>query len=132
SSVQIAYIPCILRIACAIVTKQQEGRAMATLDRQIPSPDTFLCEPWSSFVSAAKLRFVDNSSLDNSEKELYCLAEAVRLSKEEMLVCSQFPALEDFYLVVCHVCNQVVTPHGIFTHYGKTHTQGINNGPDVA
>lgn len=32
---------------------------MATLDRQIPSPDTFLCEPWSSFVSAPKLRFVD-------------------------------------------------------------------------
>ncbi len=40
--------------------KQQEGRAMATLDRQIPSLDTFLCEPWSSFVSAAKLRFVDS------------------------------------------------------------------------
>lgn len=39
-------------------SKQQGGRAMATLDRQIPSPDTFLCEPWSSFVSAAKLRFV--------------------------------------------------------------------------
>uniref|UniRef100_A0A8C7YFW0 Uncharacterized protein n=1 Tax=Oryzias sinensis TaxID=183150 RepID=A0A8C7YFW0_9TELE len=35
--------------------KQQEGRAMATLDRQIPSPDTFLHKPWSSFVSAAKL-----------------------------------------------------------------------------
>lgn len=32
---------------------------MATLDRQIPSLDTFLCEPWSSFVSAAKLRLVD-------------------------------------------------------------------------
>ncbi|XP_039647939.1 ataxin-7-like protein 1 isoform X2 [Perca fluviatilis] len=94
---------------------------MATLDRQIPSPDTFLCEPWSSFVSAAKLRFVDNSSLDKSEKQLYCLAEAVRLSKEEMLVCSQFPALEDFCLAVCHVCNQVVTPHGILTHYEKRH-----------
>lgn len=39
--------------------KQQDGRAMATLDRQIPSLDTFLCEPWSSFVSAAKLRLVD-------------------------------------------------------------------------
>lgn len=92
---------------------------MATLDRQIPSPDTFLCEPWSSFVSAAKLRFVDNSSLDNSDKELYCLGEAVRLSKQEMLVYSQFPALEDFRLVVCHVCNQVVTPQGILTHYGS-------------
>uniref|UniRef100_A0A3Q3KWR7 Uncharacterized protein n=1 Tax=Labrus bergylta TaxID=56723 RepID=A0A3Q3KWR7_9LABR len=68
---------------------------MATLDRQIPSVDTFLCEPWSSFVSATKLRFVDSN---------------------------QFSALEDFCLVVCHVCNQVVTPQGILTHYGKTHT----------
>lgn len=40
--------------------KQQDGRAMATVDRQIPSLDTFLCEPWSSFVSAAKLRLVDS------------------------------------------------------------------------
>lgn len=40
--------------------KQQDGRAMATLDRPIPSLDTFLCEPWSSFVSAAKLRLVDS------------------------------------------------------------------------
>uniref|UniRef100_A0A3B5M6L1 Ataxin-7-like protein 1 n=1 Tax=Xiphophorus couchianus TaxID=32473 RepID=A0A3B5M6L1_9TELE len=69
---------------------------MATLDRQIPSPDTFLCEPWSSFVSATKLRFVD-----------------------KMLVCTHFPALEDFCLVVCHVCSKVVTPQGILTHYGK-------------
>uniref|UniRef100_A0AAQ5YS62 Ataxin-7-like protein 1 n=1 Tax=Amphiprion ocellaris TaxID=80972 RepID=A0AAQ5YS62_AMPOC len=65
---------------------------MATLDRQIPSPDTFLCEPWSSFVSAAKLRFVDSN---------------------------QFPTLEDFCLVICRVCSKVVTPQGILTHYGK-------------
>ncbi|KAM9327333.1 ataxin-7-like protein 1 isoform 1-T1 [Pholidichthys leucotaenia] len=72
---------------------------MATLDRQIPSPDTFLCEPWSSFVSAAKLRFVD-----------------------KMLVYSHFPALEDFSLVVCHVCSKVVTPQGILRHYEKQHS----------
>ncbi|XP_010788342.1 ataxin-7-like protein 1 [Notothenia coriiceps] len=53
---------------------------MATLDRQIPSPDSFLCEPWSSFVTAAKLRFVDNSSSD--DKQIYCQGKAVRLSKE--------------------------------------------------
>lgn len=29
------------------------------------------------------------------------------------------PALEEFCLVVCHVCNQVVTPQGILAHYGK-------------
>ncbi|KAL3048541.1 hypothetical protein OYC64_007154 [Pagothenia borchgrevinki] len=90
---------------------------MATLDRQIPSPDSFLCEPWSSFVTAAKLRFVDNSSSD--DKQIYCQGKAVRLSKEEMLVYSQLPALEDFCLVVCHVCDQVVTPQGILTHYGS-------------
>nr|XP_046235699.1 ataxin-7-like protein 1 isoform X1 [Scatophagus argus] len=98
---------------------------MATLDRQIPSLDTFLCEPWSSFVSAAKLPLVDNSSLDNSDKELCCLSEAVKHSKQEMIVYSQFPVLEDFCLVVCHVCNQVVTPQGILTHYEKRHISPI-------
>ncbi|XP_018540668.1 ataxin-7-like protein 1 isoform X2 [Lates calcarifer] len=107
---------------------------MATLDRQIPSPDTFLCEPWSSFVSAAKLRFVDNadSSSDHSDRELYCLGEAVKLGKEEMFVYSQFPALEDFSLVVCHVCNKVVTPQGILTHYEKRHSSPVpSRGPLV-
>uniref|UniRef100_A0A665TB46 Ataxin 7 like 1 n=1 Tax=Echeneis naucrates TaxID=173247 RepID=A0A665TB46_ECHNA len=94
---------------------QQEGRAMATLDRQIPSPDTFLCEPWSSFVSAAKLRFVD-SKFAGKNGPLPCRARAV-----EMFVYGQFPTMEDFSLVVCHVCNKVVTPQGILTHYGKTH-----------
>lgn len=37
-----------------------------------------------------------------------------------MLCYRHFPALEDFCLVICHVCNQVVTPQGILTHYGKT------------
>lgn len=36
-----------------------------------------------------------------------------------MLRRHHFPALEDFCLVVCHVCNQVVTPQGILAHYGK-------------
>uniref|UniRef100_A0A3P9BXA0 Uncharacterized protein n=1 Tax=Maylandia zebra TaxID=106582 RepID=A0A3P9BXA0_9CICH len=90
---------------------QQEGRAMATLDRQIPSPDTFLCEPWSSFVSAAKLRFVDCK-----------FARRVALISELSALSSQCPALEDFSLVVCHVCSKVVTPQGILTHYGKPHT----------
>lgn len=45
------------------------------------------------------------------------------VSVTEMLsCCSQFPALEDFYLVVCRVCNKVVTPQGILTHYGEKHS----------
>ncbi|XP_029681608.1 ataxin-7-like protein 1 isoform X2 [Takifugu rubripes] len=75
---------------------------MATLDRQIPSLDTFLCEPWSSFVSAAKLRLVDN-----------------------MLRRRHVPALEELCLVVCHVCSQVVTPQGILAHYEKRHISPV-------
>ncbi|XP_053270647.1 ataxin-7-like protein 1 isoform X2 [Pleuronectes platessa] len=75
---------------------------MATLDRPTPSPDSFLCEPWSSFVGAAASRVV-----------------------VKMLVDSQFPALEDFTLVVCHVCNKVVTPQGILTHYEKRHSSPV-------
>ncbi|AWO98018.1 putative zinc finger protein 800 [Scophthalmus maximus] len=57
---------------------------MATLDRQIPSPDCFLCGPWSSFVSAAKLRIVDNadSSLGHGDEEPRCPGEAVQLSEQ--------------------------------------------------
>ncbi|XP_021176263.2 ataxin-7-like protein 1 isoform X1 [Fundulus heteroclitus] len=97
---------------------------MATLDRQIPSPDTFLCEPWSSFVSATKLRFVDNavSSPDKDDTDPRCPAEAAKLGRDEMLVCTHFPALEDFCMVVCHVCSKVVTPQGILTHYEKRHS----------
>uniref|UniRef100_A0AAZ3RLS7 Uncharacterized protein n=1 Tax=Oncorhynchus tshawytscha TaxID=74940 RepID=A0AAZ3RLS7_ONCTS len=68
---------------------------MATLDRQLPNPDTFLCKPWSTFISAAKLHYSD-----------------------KMHVFGQFPNQEDFCLVVCNVCNQVVKPQGILTHYG--------------
>uniref|UniRef100_A0A3P8TS37 Ataxin 7 like 1 n=1 Tax=Amphiprion percula TaxID=161767 RepID=A0A3P8TS37_AMPPE len=99
-----------------IQSKQQERRAMATLDRQIPSPDTFLCEPWSSFVSAAKLRFVDTVKLSEHGKEVVIQWSCWFVM---MLVYSQFPTLEDFCLVVCRVCSKVVTPQGILTHYGK-------------
>lgn len=88
---------------------------MATLARQIPSPDTFLCQPWSSFVSAVQLSFVDNSS----DTQPSCPSEASKNGKEDMRTYSQFPAQEDFCLVVCHVCNQVVTPQGILKHYGS-------------
>uniref|UniRef100_A0A673UC91 Ataxin 7 like 1 n=1 Tax=Suricata suricatta TaxID=37032 RepID=A0A673UC91_SURSU len=53
-------IPC-LSAAAAEGTgkKQQEGRAMATLDRKVPSPEAFLGKPWSSWIDAAKLHCSD-------------------------------------------------------------------------
>lgn len=90
---------------------------MATLDRQIPSPDTFLCKPWSTFVTAAELHCLNEGPVEHAKKDLSNYREAVKLSREEMHVYGQFPTQEDFCLVVCHVCNQVVKPQGILTHY---------------
>uniref|UniRef100_A0A8C6SCQ5 Uncharacterized protein n=1 Tax=Neogobius melanostomus TaxID=47308 RepID=A0A8C6SCQ5_9GOBI len=110
-----------------LTAKQQEGRAMATLARQIPSPDTFLCQPWSSFVSAVQLSFFDSKF---ARRWLFSRTKYVvrlPLPLADMLVRSQFPVLEDFCLVVCHVCDQVVTPRGILKHHGKTNTSKPTN-----
>lgn len=56
-------IPC-LSAAAAEGTgkKQQEGTAMATLHRKVPSPEAFLGKPWSSWIDAAKLHCSDSKN----------------------------------------------------------------------
>ncbi|KAB0345517.1 hypothetical protein FD755_012880 [Muntiacus reevesi] len=77
-------IPC-LSAAAAEGTgkKQQEGRAMATLDRKVPSPEAFLGKPWSSWIDAAKLHCSDNVDLEETGKEGGKSREVMRLNKEE-------------------------------------------------
>uniref|UniRef100_A0A8C2M1J5 Ataxin-7-like protein 1 n=1 Tax=Cricetulus griseus TaxID=10029 RepID=A0A8C2M1J5_CRIGR len=90
-------IPC-LSAAAAEGTgkKQQEGTAMATLHRKVPSPEAFLGKPWSSWIDAAKLHCFDN-----------------------MHLFGHYPAHDDFYLVVCSACNQVVKPQVFQSHCGR-------------
>uniref|UniRef100_A0ABI7XG53 Ataxin 7 like 1 n=1 Tax=Felis catus TaxID=9685 RepID=A0ABI7XG53_FELCA len=79
-------IPC-LSAAAAEGTgkKQQEGRAMATLDRKVPSPEAFLGKPWSSWIDAAKLHCSDNVDLEEAGKEGGKSREVMRLNKEDNL-----------------------------------------------
>lgn len=65
-------IPC-LSAAAAEGTgkKQQEGRAMATLDRKVPSPEAFLGKPWSSWIDAAKLHCSDSKNPTASSSFYY-------------------------------------------------------------
>lgn len=53
-------IPC--RSASEGKEKQQEGRAMATLDRKVPSPEAFLGKPWSTWIDAAKIHCSDSKN----------------------------------------------------------------------
>ncbi|XP_048869413.1 ataxin-7-like protein 1 isoform X2 [Brienomyrus brachyistius] len=59
---------------------------MATLDGKLPSPDTFLYKPWSTYADAAKLYFCDGVRGDDTAgKELLLdgRGEAMKLSKDE-------------------------------------------------
>ncbi|XP_058510937.1 ataxin-7-like protein 1 isoform X2 [Ochotona princeps] len=89
--------------------KQQEGRAMATLDRKVPSPEAFLGKPWSSWIDAAKLHCSDN-----------------------MHLFGHYPAHDDFYLVVCSACNQVVKPQVFQSHCERRHSSMCRPFPSPA
>uniref|UniRef100_A0A1D5QY95 Ataxin 7 like 1 n=1 Tax=Macaca mulatta TaxID=9544 RepID=A0A1D5QY95_MACMU len=122
-------IPC-LSAAAAEGTgkKQQEGRAMATLDRKVPSPEAFLGKPWSSWIDAAKLHCSDNVDLEEAGKEGGKSREVMRLNKEDMHLFGHYPAHDDFYLVVCSACNQVVKPQVFQSHCGRKQDNKRNEG----
>ncbi|XP_028382002.1 ataxin-7-like protein 1 isoform X8 [Phyllostomus discolor] len=114
-------IPCLSAAAEGTGKKQQEGRAMATLDRKVPSPEAFLGKPWSSWIDAAKLHCSDNVDLEEAGKEGGKSREVMRLNKEDMHLFGHYPAHDDFYLVVCSACNQVVKPQVFQSHCERRH-----------
>ncbi|XP_075414646.1 ataxin-7-like protein 1 isoform X1 [Tenrec ecaudatus] len=126
-------IPC-LSAAAAEGTgkKQQEGRAMATLDRKVPSPEAFLGKPWSSWIDAAKLHCSDNVDLEETGKEGGKSREVMRLNKEDMHLFGHYPAHDDFYLVVCSACNQVVKPQVFQSHCERRHGPMCRPSPSPA
>ncbi|XP_067855934.1 ataxin-7-like protein 1 isoform X2 [Heptranchias perlo] len=98
--------------------KQQEGRAMATLERKVPSPEAFLGKPWSCWIDAAKVQCSDNTESEDTGKEGGKNREVMRLNKEDMHLFGHCPAHDEFYLVVCSHCNQVVKPQAFNGHCG--------------
>ncbi|XP_041112189.1 ataxin-7-like protein 1 [Polyodon spathula] len=99
--------------------RQQEGRAMATLDRKLPTTDALLYKPWSTFIDAAKLRCFDNVDLEETGKDCRKGREVVRLNREDMFIFGHSPFHDEFYLVVCNICNQVLKPQVFQSHCGS-------------
>ncbi|XP_060926493.1 ataxin-7 isoform X2 [Limanda limanda] len=98
--------------------------AMATVAerRSLPSPDIMLGQPWSSWVDAAKLHGHDGAESEESFKDLGKNREAMRLCREDMPIFGQCPAQDDFYLVMCSHCGQVVKPQAFQAHYERRHS----------
>ncbi|XP_072003284.1 ataxin-7-like protein 1 isoform X3 [Engystomops pustulosus] len=123
-------IPC--RSASEGKEKQQEGRAMATLDRKVPSPEAFLGKPWSTWIDAAKIHCSDNVDLEETGKDGGKSREVMRLNREDMHLFGHYPAHDDFYLVVCNVCNQVVKPQVFQSHCERRHGSMCKPSPSPA
>ncbi|XP_051062718.1 ataxin-7 isoform X2 [Phodopus roborovskii] len=75
--------------------------AMATVGerRPLPSPEAMLGQSWNLWVEASKLP-----------------------GKDDMPIFGLCPAHDDFYLVVCNDCNQVVKPQAFQSHYERRHS----------
>ncbi|XP_051768224.1 ataxin-7 [Ctenopharyngodon idella] len=108
-------------------TQFQRGEAstaMATVAerRSLPSPEIMLGQPWSSWVDAVKLYGSDGTELEESLKECGKNREAMRLCRDDMPIFGQCPAQDDFYLVMCSHCSQVVKPQAFQAHYERRHS----------
>ncbi|XP_033821865.1 ataxin-7 [Periophthalmus magnuspinnatus] len=120
-----------LRRAARQQLKQQQqiqrgegSTAMATVAerRSLPSPEIMLGQPWSNWVDAAKLHGNDGAELEESFKDFGKNREAMRLCREDMPIFGQCPAQDDFYLVMCNHCSQVVKPQAFQAHYERRHS----------
>ncbi|XP_072928412.1 ataxin-7 isoform X1 [Hemitrygon akajei] len=101
---------------------QQEGSAMATVERRLPSPEALVGQPWTHWIDAAKHQGADGTELEETFKECGKNREVMRLSREDMPIFGHCPAHDDFYLVMCNHCNQVVKPQAFQAHYERRHS----------
>ncbi|CAL9705019.1 unnamed protein product [Knipowitschia caucasica] len=106
------------------IQRGEGSTAMATVAerRSLPSPEIMLGQPWSNWADAAKLHGHDGAELEESLKDLGKNREAMRLSREDMPIFGQCPAQDDFYLVMCSHCSQVVKPQAFQAHYERRHS----------
>ncbi|XP_016406851.1 ataxin-7-like isoform X1 [Sinocyclocheilus rhinocerous] len=112
------------RAARQLKQRGEAFTAMATVAerRSLPSPEIMLGQPWSSWVDAVKLYGSDGTELEESLKECGKNREAMRLCRDDMPIFGQCPAQDDFYLVMCSLCSQVVKPQAFQAHYERRHS----------
>ncbi|KAB5536849.1 hypothetical protein PHYPO_G00112040 [Pangasianodon hypophthalmus] len=105
--------------------RTEGASAMAAIGERaasLPSPEVMLGQAWSCWVDAVKLHATDGIEPEESFKECGRNREAMRLCREDMPIFGQCPAQDDFYLVICSHCSQVVKPQAFQAHYERRHS----------
>ncbi|XP_028925746.1 ataxin-7-like protein 2 [Ornithorhynchus anatinus] len=104
-----------------MAVRERAAAAMAALERRVPSLDDFAGQSWSSWVERADLAAADGSELEECHKNGKKKLDAMTLIKEDMSIFGHCPAHDEFYLVVCNHCSQVVKPQAFQKHCERRH-----------
>ncbi|XP_065505296.1 ataxin-7-like protein 2 [Caloenas nicobarica] len=98
--------------------------AMAAAERRLPSLDEFAGQSWSAWVERAGPPAEPagpGSEVEESGKSSGKKLDAMTLIKEDMNIFGHCPAHDEFYLVVCNHCSQVVKPQAFQKHCERRH-----------
>ncbi|KAK1901367.1 Ataxin-7-like protein 2 [Dissostichus eleginoides] len=94
---------------------------MAALDRRVPSLDDFVGQSWTAWAEWTGVTAAEGTDVGDCSKNGKKAAEAMSLSKEDMSIFGLYPGHDDFYLVVCSHCGQVVKPQAFEKHCERRH-----------
>ncbi|XP_020660969.3 ataxin-7-like protein 2 isoform X1 [Pogona vitticeps] len=96
--------------------------AMAAVDRRLPSLDDFAGQSWSAWVERAGPPAAETGAeLEENSRNGSKKLDAMTLIKEDMSIFGHCPAHDEFYLVVCNHCGQVVKPQAFQKHCERRH-----------
>ncbi|XP_037391562.1 ataxin-7-like protein 2b isoform X1 [Pygocentrus nattereri] len=94
---------------------------MAALDRRISILDEFVGQSWNTWVDKADVSTPEGTSGEECSKNVKKRLETMTLRKEDMCIYGHCPAQDEFYLVVCSHCGQVVKPQAFEKHCERRH-----------
>uniref|UniRef100_A0A8C2KXU8 Ataxin 7-like 2a n=1 Tax=Cyprinus carpio TaxID=7962 RepID=A0A8C2KXU8_CYPCA len=107
--------------AVMMAVRERAVKVMAAPERRVPCLDDFVGQSWSAWTERANLTASEGSDGDEYSKNGKKTTETMTLRKEDMSIFGHFPGHDDFYLVVCGHCSQVVKPQAFEKHCERRH-----------
>lgn len=90
-------------------------------------------QSWNSWAEAVGFRSSEKDEEQEADSETEKReSDAMKLRKEDMELFGLCPAWDDFYLVVCEICNQVTKPQAFRSHLEQRHGSNAFSRSDRA
>ncbi|XP_076132576.1 ataxin-7-like protein 2b isoform X1 [Alosa pseudoharengus] len=104
-----------------MAVRARAAAVMAASDRRSSIPVEFVGQSWSSWIDKTNVSASEASNTEECSKNVKKRMETMTLRKEDMSIYGHCPAHDDFFLVVCSHCGQVVKPQAFEKHCERRH-----------